>query len=116
MENPERRQSDQLLEARRLRRMENKRRLLMRQRTLAIVLAIILILSLILILRGCRNRKEHPELYAKKADEITLTTEPDSVVTISAVGDIMMTDELLADAKQTDGSYDFAENFAAISG
>ena len=37
-------------------------------------------------------------------------------MTISAVGDIMITDELLADAKQPDGSYNFAESFAAVSG
>lgn len=66
MDNMERRQNEELLEARRLRRQEQKRRLLMRQRVLAVVLLVIVILSLILILRGCRNRREHPELYVKK--------------------------------------------------
>ena len=116
MENPERRQNEELLEARRLRRREQKRKLLMRQRVLAIVLLVIFILSLILILRGCRNRREHPELYAKSQDPFQVDTEPDTVVNIAAVGDITITDELLADAKKPDGSYQFAENFAAVSG
>lgn len=116
MDNMERRQNEELLEARRLRRQEQKRRLLMRQRLLAGVLLVILILSLILILRGCRNRREHPELYVKKNSALELQTEPDATVNIAAVGDIMITDELLADARQPDGSYQFAESFAAVSG
>ena len=105
MDHMERRQNEELMEARRLRRQEQKRKLLMRQRVLAAVLLVIFVLSLILILRGCRNRREHPELYAKKDTTLQLETEPDTTVTISAVGDIMITDELLADAKQPDGSY-----------
>ena len=105
MDNMERRQNEELLEARRLRRQEQKRRLLMRQRVLAVVLLVIVILSLILILRGCRNRREHPELYVKKDSALELQTEPDATVNIAAVGDIMITDDLLADAKQPDGSY-----------
>ena len=116
MDNMERRQNEELLEARRLRRQEQKRRLLMRQRVLAVVLLVIVILSLILILRGCRNRREHPELYVKKDSALELQTEPDTTVNIAAVGDIMITDDLLADAKQPDGSYQFAESFAAVSG
>ena len=116
MDHMERRQNEELMEARRLRRQEQKRKLLMRQRVLAAVLLVIFVLSLILILRGCRNRREHPELYAKKNTTLQLETEPDTTVTISAVGDIMITDELLADAKQPDGSYNFAESFAAVSG
>lgn len=116
MDHMERRQNEELMEARRLRRQEQKRKLLMRQRVLAAVLLVIFVLSLILILRGCRNRREHPELYAKKDTTLQLETEPDTTVTISAVGDIMITDELLADAKKPDGSYNFAESFAAVSG
>ena len=92
MDNMERRQNEELLEARRLRRQEQKRRLLMRQRVLAGVLLVILILSLILILRGCRNRREHPELYVKKNSALELQTEPDATVNIAAVGDIMIFD------------------------
>ncbi len=66
MDNMERRQNEELLEARRRRGQAQKRRLLMRQRVLVIVLLVIVILSLILILRGCRNRREHPELYVKR--------------------------------------------------
>ena len=109
MDNMERRQNEELLEARRLRRQEQKRRLLMRQRVLVIVLLVIVILSLILILRGCRNRREHPELYVKKDNALELQTEPDATVNIAAVGDIMITDDLLADARQPDGSYQIAQ-------
>lgn len=116
MDNMERRQNDELQQARRLRRLEQKRRSRLRQRVLIAVLLVIFILSLILILRGCRNRREHPELYEKKQDTLSIETEPDQTVTISMVGDIMITDELLADAKQPDGSYDFAGSFAAVSG
>ena len=45
MENPERRQNEELLEARRLRRLEQKRKLLMRQRVLAAVLLALRILK-----------------------------------------------------------------------
>lgn len=116
MDNMERRQNEELMEARRLRRLEQKRRLLLRQRVLAVVLLVIVVLSLILILRGCRKRREHPELYEKQTDTLRVETEPDKTVTLCAVGDIMISDEQLADAKQPDGSYDFAESFAAVSG
>ena len=85
MDNMERRQNEELLEARRLRRQEQKRRLLMRQRVLVIVLLVIVILSLILILRGCRNRREHPELYVKKDNALELQTEPDATVNIGSL-------------------------------
>ena len=75
MDHMERRQNEELMEARRLRRQEQKRKLLMRQRVLAAVLLVIFVLSLILILRGCRNRREHPELYAKKDTTLQLETE-----------------------------------------
>ena len=66
-----------------------------------------------MILRGCRNRREHPELYAKKDTTLQLETEPDTTVTISAVGDIMIDDDLLAAALQENGTYDFSRSFAA---
>lgn len=116
MDNMERRQNEELIEARRLRRQEQKRKLLRRQRTLVAVLLVIFVLSMILILRGCRRRRENPELYAKKDTTLELQTEPDTSVMITAVGDIMITDELLADARQPDGTYSFAESFAAVSG
>lgn len=116
MDNMEQRQTEELMQARRLRRLEQKRRLLMRQRVLAVVLLVIVVLSLILILRSCRRRREHPELYEKRSNTLQVETEPDKTVTLCAVGDIMISDEQLADAKQPDGSYDFSESFAAVSG
>lgn len=47
---------------------------------------------------------------------IVVPTEPDTTVTIAAVGDIMMYDEQLDAARQDDGTYDFTSSFAAVSG
>ena len=85
MDNMERRQNEELLEARRLRRQEQKRRLLMRQRVLVIVLLVIVILSLILILRGCRNRREHPELYVKKDSRTAAISLPKALPPCPAI-------------------------------
>ena len=43
-----------------------------------------------------------------EADEILRPTEGEGVVTIAAAGDIFLTDDMLSDAMQPNGSYDFA--------
>ena len=58
MDTPEQKQSVELLEARRIRRLEQKRQRTFRRRTVLLILFIILILSTILIVRGCRRRSE----------------------------------------------------------
>ena len=113
---------EQLLEARRLKRLEQKRKRKMQQRIVLGVLLIILVLIIVLVVKGCRSDKtdtpEEPEQTQQVEPEQTPTvqTEPDTVVTLAAVGDIMMYDEQIEDAKQEDGSYDFTSCFSAVSG
>ncbi|MBQ1264837.1 MAG: CapA family protein, partial [Oscillospiraceae bacterium] len=115
MENQEYERDDQLLEARRLKRLEQKRRRKMQQRIILGVLALVIVLALVLIIRGCSAAPApEPEQIETPAEPI-VETEPDTVVTLAAVGDIMIYDDLLADALQEDGSYNFADSFSAIS-
>ena len=118
MDTPEQKQSVELLEARRIRRLEQKRQRTFRRRTVLLILFIILILSTILIVRGCRRRSALPPdaRHGRSDQEFSVQTEPDLVVNIAAVGDIMFSEEQRLDALQPDGRYDFAENFAAVSG
>lgn len=46
-----------------------------------------------------------------EADEILRPTEGEGVVTIAAAGDIFLTDDMLSDALQPNGSYDFDTQF-----
>lgn len=47
------------------------------------------------------------------ADEIIRPTEGEGVVTIAAAGDIFLTDDMLSDARQPNGSYDFEKQFGS---
>lgn len=123
MDEQEFERDEQLLEARRLKRLEQRRRRKLQQRIVLGVLLVILVLSLVLIVRGCKSRSaaqgtEQPGQTASQPDEAAsvVPTEPDTTVTIAAVGDIMMYDEQLEAAKQADGTYDFTSSFAAVSG
>ena len=121
-QNQEYERDEQLLEARRLKRLEQKRKRKMQQRIVLGVLLIILVLIIVLVVKGCRSDKtpveEAPEEQQPSESEQlpTVQTEPDTVVTLAAVGDIMMYDEQLEDAKQEDGTYDFTSCFSAVSG
>ena len=44
----------------------------------------------------------------------TRPTEGVGVATVSAVGDIYLTDEMLADARRSNGSYDFSAQFEGV--
>ena len=120
MESPEVRQREELMEARRLRRMEQAHRRKFQQRLVLLILCVILALSAVLILRGCRSRQAQQDTpAAAQADDFSqlgVETEPDIVFTLADVGDITVDDEQLAAALQEDGSYDFTESFAAVSG
>jgi hypothetical protein len=91
MDTPEQKQSVELLEARRIRRLEQKRQRTFRRRTVLLILFIILILSTILIVRGCRRRSALPPdaRHGRSDQEFSVQTEPDLVVNIAAVGDII---------------------------
>ena len=122
MDEQEFERDEQLLEARRLKRLEQRRRRKVQQRIVLGVLLVILILSMVLIVRGCKSRSAQQEQSGETADaqqnapESVVPTEPDTTVTIAAVGDIMMYDEQLDAARQDDGTYDFTSSFAAVSG
>ena len=107
------------LENGRKRRLEEKRKRRLRGRVLLLVLLTIAVLSLILILRGCGSRQEpeQPQENAHiAAERPALDTEPDTVITIAAVGDIQLSEAQLEDALQEGGGFQFAPNFAAVSG
>ena len=123
MDEQEFERDEQLLEARRLKRLEDRRRRKMQQRIVLGLLLVILILSLVLIARGCSARKKTEQTQQTAQDtaqtdvsQAAVPTEPDTTVTIAAVGDIMMYDEQLDAARQDDGTYDFTSSFAAVSG
>ena len=62
-------------------------------------------------------QKTAQKTYRKPdVSQAVVPTEPDTTVTIAAVGDIMMYDEQLEAALQSDGTYDFTSSFAAVSG
>ena len=119
--------AEEMLEARRLKRLEMKRKRKIQQRIIIAVLALILILAVVLIVKGCSNDEvpdepdneniggEQPDVPDIPDDPVD-PPKPDTKVTLSAVGDIMIYDELIADAKQDDGTYSFEDCFKAISG
>lgn len=113
---------DKLLEERRLRRLEQKHRRQLQQRIVLGVLAVILILTVVLIVRGCQSQKDttadKQQPAASTPDTAapeTPAAQPDTVITLAAVGDIMVYDEQIAAAKQSDGSYDFTDSLSAVS-
>lgn len=113
---------EELLEARRLKRLEMKRKRKIQQRIILGVLALVLVLIVVLIARGCSSSRQQREEELQQDEIIPEVPEvpeepakPDTKITLSAVGDIMVYDEQIADAKQEDGTYDFANSFSAIS-
>lgn len=114
--------NEQHLEARRLRRLEQKRRRRLQQRIVLGVLAVILVLVIVLIVRGCQKEPAQESgtqvgnsaVQQPSAPDESID-QPDTVITLAAVGDIMVYDEQIAAAKQSDGSYDFSGCFSAVS-
>ncbi len=112
---------EEMLEARRQRRLEMKRKRQMQQRIILGVIALIFVLVIVLIFKGCSGDKNPANdqldtILPPENDVVEeVPVEPDRKATLAAVGDIMVYDTQLADAKQEDGSYDFTDNFSAIS-
>lgn len=110
---------EEMLEQRRLRRLEMKRKRKMQQRIILAVVAIVLILVIVLIFKGCSKDKpeEQPQetITPPPAVEKEPEVEPDRKATLAAVGDIMLYDTQLMDAQQEDLSYSFNECFLGIS-
>lgn len=121
MEHEEFQRDEEMLERRRLKRLEMKRKRKMQQRIILGVLAVVLILLIVLIARGCSGEKEvelpDNEVVTPPAAEVEpeIEVDPDTKATLAAVGDIMMYDTELAAALQEDQSYDFTSFFEAIS-
>ena len=118
MEELELEQNEQLLEQRRLRRLEQKRRRKMQQRMVLGLLALIVVLALVLIVRGCRAKPAPTPVEPSVPEEpVTEPTAPeaDSVVQLTAVGDIMIYDDILAAAQKAEGVYDFSDCFSAVA-
>ena len=120
MEELELEQNEQLLEQRRLRRLEQKRRRKTQQRMVLGLLALIVVLALVLIVRGCRAKPApapvEPSTPAEPVDTAAPTEpEADSVVQLTAVGDIMIYDDILAAAQTAEGVYDFSDCFSAVA-
>lgn len=110
--------NDDLLEQRRLRRMELKRKRLMQQRIILASLAVILILVIVLIARGCSSA---PEIPADDIDKPSVdvpveqvTESVDVKATLSAVGDIMMYESQIKAGQIDDTTYDFSDSFKAV--
>ena len=116
-------QQAQLQKARRLRRQEEKRRRRKQQNMVLGALLVVLVLALLLIVRGCMDRKELeaqqpvPGTESEQtAEQSFVETEPDSIINIAAVGDIMCYQEQMDACLQENGTYDFTSAFAAVSG
>lgn len=113
--------NEQRLEARRLKRIEAKRRRIIRQRITLGVIALVIILLIVLIAKGCGGDKK-PTVPADNNTQDQQTEQTDtpslptsSTATLTAVGDIMVYDSQLADAKESDGSYNFLPALAPVS-
>lgn len=121
---PEQQAYERQKEERRMRRLAQKRRRQMQQRIVLALLALILVLAVVLAVRSCTSRDASPQQPAEPAEtpsvsgtdeQPAVTVEPDTVITLGAVGDIMVYDDQIELAKQADGSYDFTQSFAAVS-
>lgn len=121
MEHEEFQRDEEMLERRRLKRLEMKRKRKMQQRIILGVLAVVLILLIVLIARGCSGEKEvelpENEIVTPPENDVEpeVPVDPDTKATLAAVGDIMMYDSQLTAALQEDQSYDFTAFFDAIS-
>ncbi len=113
---------DKMLEERRLRRMERKRKRMIRNRLIMGGAALVLILLIVLIAKSCGKKEEpkEPDIPVEPPkQEEPVKTDPEpaktSKATLSAVGDIMVYESQIADARKDDGSYDFLPSLASVS-
>ncbi len=118
-QNEEFERNEELLEQRRMRRLEMKRKRQMQQRIILIAAAIVLVLLIVLLVKGCSGKgPDEPQndiIMPPPAEEEVPQVEPDRKATLAAVGDIMFYDTQLMDAQQEDLSYDFTDCFLAVS-
>ena len=122
MEDQEHERTEKMIEARRARRAELRRKRIRNQRIALGVAVLVLALIIVLIVRGCSSAQDPgttpPDDTTNQGDQtqVQLPTTPNtSTVTLSAVGDLMVYDDQMQDALQADGSYDFSHYFSNVS-
>lgn len=109
---------EQLLEARRMKRLELKRKRMIRRRIAFGVIFLVLVILIVVLFKTCGSDQETdlPANTDPASDaQDALPPAADTTATLSAVGDIMVYDEQLADARQDDGSYNFLPSLASVS-
>lgn len=118
MEYEEFERDEELLERRRLKRIEMKRRRKIQQRIIVGILAVLLILVVVLIGKGCSKDPEPKQdeqiIEPPPVQEEPEVKEPDVKATLAAVGDIMMYNSQIKAGLQEDQTYDFSSVFEAI--
>lgn len=111
---------EELLESRRLKRLEMKRKRKIQQRIILAILAVFLILVIVLIAKGCSGNSNEEEVQTPVEPETPtepdpVETNPDVIATLAAVGDIMMYDDQIKAGQINETEYDFSSCFDAIS-
>jgi len=118
MEYEEFERDEELLERRRMKRLEMKRRRKIQQRIVVGILAVLLILVVVLIGKGCSKDPEPKQdeqiIEPPPVQEEPEVKEPDVKATLAAVGDIMMYNSQIKAGLQEDQTYDFSSVFEAI--
>lgn len=110
---------EQLLEARRLKRLELKRKRMIRKRITFGALFLIIVILIVVIFKACGKDsepadKDTPSSETENSPEETVTPQS-TTATLAAVGDIMVYDSQLQDALQEDGTYNFLPSFAPVA-
>ena len=117
---------EQLREKRRLRRLELKRKRMIRQRIVYCALILVIVLALVIGIKSCQSKKakeqqlqqqqeqEQKQRQEQEQQEQLQSSQP-ATATLAAVGDIMVYDTQLDDALQSDGSYNFLPSFAKVA-
>lgn len=109
---------EQLLEARRLKRLEMRRKRMIQKRITLGVMLLVVIVLVVVIVKSCGSDTVEPEntdpAPEVPVNNVELPVEPEpkiTTATLTAVGDIMVYDTQLEDARQADGTYDFLPCF-----
>ena len=112
---------EEMLESRRLKRLEMKRKRKIQQRIVLGVAFLVLVVIILLIVRGCSGREEEKpqdtEQDNQQQEEVVTPppADPDVTATLAAVGDIMAYQSQIDAAQQDDLTYNFKDAFSAVS-
>ena len=112
---------EEMLESRRLKRLEMKRKRKIQQRIVLGVALLALVVIILLIVKGCSGKeKEKPQDTGQdnqQQEEVVTPppADPDVTATLAAVGDIMAYQSQIDAAQQDDLTYNFKDAFSAVS-